>query len=216
MAYTAPLMSSNRSNEVNLPVPPPLLHTRTGSDLGERPLTPKDHENAFISPTQTPQGSPSKNKMPPGAFDLPDVFSNAMKLLPTMGSPNKGPKQQSPASPNKANLQRADQGAEDVFVAQDAKAGAPGSPTRKANKENTPPTRPNMQKDVSYLSQAAASRQDPYRSQDAPRPASPTRPKYAAAPTPEEMEKLQKASVKRLANVTQLCKNHGEKLNAQD
>ena len=205
MASNTPLSPGGRQPDFSLPIPPPLLHTRTGSDLGERPLTPGGSENAFVSPVQTPQGSPSKNRLPPGAFDLPDVFSNAMKLFPTMGSPNKGSKQQSPTSPNKGNLQKPEQGYEEGYMGQDTRAGAPGSPTRKSNKENTPPARPNMQKDTSFMSHAAASRQDPYRTQDAPRPSSPTRQTYAAAPTAEEMEKLQKASVKRLANVTQLC-----------
>lgn len=204
MASSMPLSMSSKT-DFALPVPPPLLHTRTGSDLGERPLTPGQSENAFISPTQTPQGSPSKNKMPPGAFDLPDVFSNALKLMPTMGSPNKGPKQQSPTSPNKSNMQRPEQVFEDGVALPDVKAGVPGSPTRKSNQENTPPTRPNVQKDVGFVSQAAASRQDPYRTQDAQRPSSPTRQRYNTSPTQEEIEKLQKASVKRLANVTQLC-----------
>lgn len=201
MASSASL-PSNRNHDFTLPIPPPLLHTRTGSDLGDRPLTPGSSENAFVSPTQTPQGSPSKNKMPPGAFDLPDVFSNAMKLFPTMGSGNKGPKQQSPTSPNKSNTQQAFENS-----IPDLKAGIPGSPTRKSNKENTPPARPAVSKETNFVSQAAASRQDPYRSQDAHRPASPTRTRYAISPTQEELEKLQKTSVKRMANVTQLCES---------
>lgn len=54
------------------------------------------------------------------------------------------------------------------------------------------------------MSQAAASRQDPYRSRDDP---GLTRQKSVISGnlSPEDMEKLQKASVKRLANVTQLC-----------
>jgi len=152
-----------------------------------------------MSPVQTPQGSPSKRQMPPGAFDLPDVFSNAMKLIPTIGSTNnKAPKQQLPTSPSKLNMQ--DQ--QDPF--QDPR---PSSPSRISNKENTSPSRPNLQKDTSYISQAAASRQDPYRTQahDGSRPASPTRQKLAPSPTQAEMEKLAKPAVKRLANVTQLC-----------
>ena len=137
--------------------------------------------------------------MPPGAFDLPDVFSNAMKLFPTMGSPNKTSKQESPTSPGKPTMQRPDS------IYDDSKLPQPSSPTRTSNKENTSPTRPSPQKENSFMSQAAASRQDPYRPQDSQRPASPTRQKVAPSPTQEEMEKLQKASVKRLANVTQLC-----------
>lgn len=157
--------------------------------------------DAFMSPVQTPQGSPSKRQMPPGAFDLPDVFSNAMKLIPTIGSTNnKGPKQVLPTSPSKLNIQ--DQ--QDPF--QDPR---PSSPSRISNKENTSPSRPNLQKDTSYISHAAASRQDPYRTQaqDGTRPASPTRQKLAPSPTQAEMEKLAKPAVKRLANVTQLCRS---------
>ncbi|GAB7348062.1 hypothetical protein MBLNU459_g6096t1 [Dothideomycetes sp. NU459] len=204
----SPITFGGKNTGVNLPVPPPTLHARTGSDLGARPLTPTDGhgQNAWVSPMQTPQGSPSKNRLPPGAFDLPDVFSNAMKLLPTLGSSqNKSPKQQqhhqpqSPTSPNKLNIQTS---YDDPFVAQQAKAGAPGSPTRKANKENTPPSR--IPQKENYISQAAASRQDPYRTRGDEH--SPARQKsvISSGLTPEDMEKLQKASVKRLANVTQL------------
>lgn len=163
-----------------------------------RRLTMFQAENeAFISPAQTPQGSPSKRQAPPGAFDLPDVFSNAMKLIPTIGSTNKGPKQQLPTSPSKLSIQ------DDQDPFQDPR---PSSPSRLSNKENTSPSRPNLQKDNSYISQAAASRQDPYRTQqDGSRPASPTRQKLAPSPTQAELEKLQKPAVKRLANVTQLC-----------
>lgn len=202
-----------QSTGIDLPVPPPRLHTRTGSDLGERPLTPMSAsraQNAFISPSQTPQGSPSKNRMPPGAFDLPDVFSNAMKLLPTIGSSNKTPKQQAPLSPNKLNLQREAQ-YDDPFADPSSKAGVPGSPTRKSNKENTPPpSRLPVIKDSasahsSHTSHAAASRQDPYRTRGDDH--SPTRAKsvISGGLTAEEIEKLSKPSVKRLANVTQLC-----------
>lgn len=198
----SPITFGGKNTGVNLPVPPPTLHTRTGSDLGHRPLTPTDGQSAWVSPVQTPQGSPSKNKLPPGAFDLPDVFSNAMKLLPTLGSStNKTPKQQhSPTSPNRLNIQT---NYDDPFALQQAKAGAPGSPTRKGNKENTPPTR--IPQKENYISQAAASRQDPYRTRGDDH--SPSRQKsiISGGLTPEDMEKLQKASVKRLANVTQLC-----------
>lgn len=163
-------------------------------------------QNAFVSPVQTPQGSPSKNKMPPGAFDLPDVFSNAMKLLPTMGSsPSKTSKQQH-ISPSKSS-------GDDVFGLPDYNTGIPGSPTRQSNKENTQPgspTRPQVQKEQSFLTQAAGLRQDPYRTRgEADRPSSPTRRGYInqGGLTAEDMEKLNKQSVKRLANVTQLCRS---------
>ena len=152
-------MDSNHSRDgFQLPAPPPALHTR-GSDMG-RPGTPS--QEAFTSPQQTPQGSPSKHHQPPGAFDLPHVFENAMKLLPTIGSPSKT-KPGTPTSPNKAKLQGADE--TDPFT-QDVTTLTPGSPTRKSNKENTPPNaRPGLQKEPSYLTHAAQSRQEPYRTQ---------------------------------------------------
>lgn len=173
------MASPDKSLHLNMPMMPPPMHSRGGSDLGERPLTPTSprHQNhtaqPFISPAQTPQGSPSKNRMPPGAFDLPDVFSNAMKLLPTLGSPSKTPRNQD------------------------------HSPTRKGNKENTPPTRPGAQQQ-DHVSQAAASRQSQYRGQDE-QPLSRQRSVISGGLTQEEIEKLQKPTVKRLANVTQLC-----------
>jgi len=200
MAAGTPMASGGPNHDFTLPIPPPLLHTRSSNDVNEQPGTPRRDADAFISPVQTPTGSPSKNKMPPGAFDLPDVFSNAMKLVPTQGQPNGKAlqaKQQGTASPSKAEF--------DPFSGQDAKGGAPGSPLRKQGKENTPPAyRPQVQQTQSYVNQAAASRQEPYRTRGDEH--SPTRQKQAisGALTAEEIEKLQKPSVKRLANVTQL------------
>jgi serine/threonine protein kinase len=162
--------------------------------------------DAFISPLQTPQGSPSKNKLPPGAFDLPSVFSNAMKLLPTQGQPHQSTLHSKPHhAAAAATSPRLDDDL-DPFSGQDAKAGAPGSPTRKTGKENTPPSqRPQPQSTNSFVNQAAASRQQPYRQRE---DHSPTRYSNktisAGGLTPEDVEKLQKPNVKRLANVTQL------------
>lgn len=162
-----------------------------------RPGTPS--QDGFTSPQQTPQGSPSKHHQPPGAFDLPHVFENAMRLLPTMGSPSKS-KPGTPTSPNKLKL-----GADDTDPFQDATTLTPGSPTRRANQENTPPnSRPGVHKASSYITHAAQSRQDPYRTQTAD-PAT----RYYPGPqrlSAEDLEKARKPSVKRLANVTQLCK----------
>lgn len=216
----SPIRIGGQKTGVDLPVPPPVFHARTGSDLGERPLTPmsmsaNQHHSAFISPSSTPQGSPSKNRLPPGAFDLPDVFSNAMKLLPTLGSSSKIPKQTTqqhspaPLSPNKSNVQPQAQ-YEDPFADPAVKASTPGSPTRKSNKENTPPTSRlplNKDKDAShpnYTSHAAASRQDPYRTRGDDHSPTRSRSVIAGGLTPEEVERLSKPAVKRLANVTQL------------
>ncbi|KAF2135773.1 uncharacterized protein K452DRAFT_238737 [Aplosporella prunicola CBS 121167] len=151
-----------------------------------RPETPSSNP-AFLSPQQTPTGSPSKHHAPPGAYDLPNVFDNAMKLMPTVGTPSRiaRPVQHSPASPS-PNRSEFDQ----------------GSPTRRANKENTPPDRPAVPKESNFVTQAAASRQEPYK----PRGDASVGKTYnlQRGLSPEDVEKLQKPSVKRLANVTQL------------
>ena len=194
MAANAP----SESQSFQLPTPPPPLHMR--SDNMDRPATPS--REPFISPQQTPQGSPSKHHQPPGAFDLPNVFENAMRLLPTIGSPSKSGRQpQTPTSPSKANIQAG----EDIEHNQDLTTIGPSSPTRKANKENTPPgLRPAVQKESSYLNHAAASRQEPYRTRDTDR--SPRQHPGVQRLSAEELEKARKPTVKRLANVTQLCK----------
>jgi len=182
-----------------LPTPPPLLHTRAGNEVFDRPSTPSRDDDAFISPTQTPQGSPSKNRMPPGAFDLPNVFSNALKLVPTQSQPISAPlqtKQQGSATPTKRE--------HDPFGGQESRIGAPGSPTRENGKENTlPSSRPQVQQTQSYINQAAASRQEPYRQREEPSPARQTK-TISGGLTAEEAEKLKGPSVRRLANVTQL------------
>ncbi|KAF2873072.1 kinase-like domain-containing protein [Massariosphaeria phaeospora] len=182
------------SNNFQLPIPPPPLHTRS-NDMA-RPGTPP--REAFISPQQTPQGSPSKSHHPPGAFDLPNVFENAMRLIPTIGSPSKS-KPATPASPRKPVVQT---GEDADYTAQDLTTLGPGSPTRKPNQENTPPgARPGLQKDPSYTTHAAQSRQEPYRTREAEQS------RYLHGPqrlSTEELEKVRKPAVKRMANVTQL------------
>ncbi|KAF2708334.1 kinase-like protein [Pleomassaria siparia CBS 279.74] len=187
-------MAADRQS-FQLPIPPPPLHTRS-SDM-VRPATPSQEH--FVSPQQTPQGSPSKHHQPPGAFDLPHVFENAMRLLPTTGSPSRS-KPHTPTSPNKAPPHTVD----DVdYSTQDLTTLGPGNPTRKSNKENTPPSaRPSIQKEPSYITQAAQSRQDPYRTREADQST-----RYLNGPqrlSAEELEKARKPSAKRLANVTQL------------
>lgn len=186
------LMAPSTPLDFALPTPPPPLHTRASNDRTNTTSHDADGaaNEAFISPPQTPQGSPSKNKLPPGAIDLPHVFHNAMKLLPTQGQ------SQHP------NLQHQQQYADAIGA--DVKAGPPGSPPRKTGKENTPPShRPQLQQTQSFVNQAAASRQEPYRQRDDPSPTHASR-ALAGGLTSEDLEKLQKPSVKRLANVTQL------------
>lgn len=190
-----------------LPVPPPPLHTRSSQNeaFGERPSTP--NRNNFITPVSTPQGSPSKNKNPPGANDLPVAFDNAMKLTPTtFGSPTKSGRG-TPLSPGKSNTLAVDESyfgnssanIDDSIIHKSAVS--PGSPLRKQGKENTPPSSRQGQ-DPLAQNQAALSRQELYQ------PREQTTKKYNTQRglTPEELEILQKPNVKRLANVTQLCK----------
>jgi cell cycle protein kinase DBF2 len=188
---------NNKNNRDNfqLPAPPPLLHTR-GNSM-DRPGTPAE---AFISPQQTPQGSPSKHHQPPGAFDLPHVFENAMRLLPTISSPRSKPT--SPTSPNKLKLG----GSEDAdYAGPDSTTVASGSPTRRSNQENAPPSgRTALQKDNGHMTHAAQSRQEPYRTREAEHST-----RYLNGPqrlSAEDVEKARKPAVKRLANVTQLCR----------
>lgn len=195
-----------------LPVPPPPLHTRSSQNEGfsERPNTPG--RNSFITPVSTPQGSPSKNRNPPGANDLPFAFENAMKIGPnsTFGSPTKLGRSQAgtPLSPGKSNAMAIDEsyfgnasGNVDDSIIQKS-AVAPGSPLRKQGKENTPPT--SRQGLDSAQNQAAVSRHELYQPRDQPQ----TTKKFNTQRglTVEELEILNKPNVKRLANVTQLCK----------
>ncbi|GKZ19324.1 hypothetical protein AbraIFM66951_005553 [Aspergillus brasiliensis] len=177
---------------LRLPNPPPLLHTRAGNEALDRPSTPA--ENGFTSPVQTPQGSPSKNRMPPGAIDLPNVFEKALKLNPT--SPTKGTYNHY-NHPMFAPPRSGEDFTESVI------RQPPGSPTRKSNKENTPPNSTRLTKDLGPNPAAAAiSRHEPYQQRDLEsiqRRQVPMR-----GLTPEELEKLQNPRVKRLVNVTQL------------
>lgn len=144
----------------------------------------------------TPQGSPSKNKVPPGALDLPSVFEKAMKLTPT--SPTKAtynhynhPMFSPPKAPG-----------EDF---NESVIRQPPSPTRKSNKENTPPNSTRLGKDLGPNPAAAAiSRQEAYKTRDAD--SIQRRQVQMRGLTPEELEKLQDPKVKRLVNVTQLCR----------
>lgn len=165
--------TASHEPKMTMPIPPPLLHTRSGNEGHERPSTPTG--NAFVSPVQTPQGSPSKKQLPPGATDLPNIFDNALKLG-----------QYSPTKQSGSPLK------DDGYA--DARKSRPESPTRVSNKENAPssPTR--------FQNHAAASRQEQYQRTDTRR-----MPQTTRGLTSEELQKLSQPKVKRLANVTQLC-----------
>lgn len=199
MTSTAPPPSplGKGKPDFTMPMPPPLLHTRSGNEIFEAPHTPTS--TGFTSPYATPQGSPSKNKLPPGATELPDVFDNAMKL----DSPTKlGRQQLSPSSPNKIGRQAFDESL-DASVNRPEYGLAPGSPTRKRGKENTPPGLRSSKPGTP--NQAAVSRQEPYHARDTESGAK-ARYNPQRGLTAEELEKLQLPKVKRLANVTQLCR----------
>ena len=195
-------------------MPPPPLHTRSGNGALDRPQTPD--QQRFTSPSQTPQGSPSKRQCPPGANNLPDAFNNALKLTSTpLNSPAKVARQQpasSATAPNRntvlvagdCNNTNSNSNFDDSVIHKDAYATTPGSPTRKSNKENTPPGLKGP-KEASYpQNQAAASRQELYQPREPPGASNRKNYETQRGLTVEELEKLQKPQVKRLANVTQL------------
>ncbi|KIX93725.1 uncharacterized protein Z520_10631 [Fonsecaea multimorphosa CBS 102226] len=200
MAVGSTPLSPKSQQDLNMvmPMPPPLLHTRSGNEMYDRPQTPTTPGSAvahgFTSPVQTPQGSPSKRQLPPGANDLPNVFDNAMKLAPT--SPTKA----QPKSPAKQGFSAGDENvSEDPFADPAAQYYARSeSPTRQSNKENAPASGLGYGKGVQQ-NHAALSRQEQYRTADSKKTLNTTK-----GLTAEELQKLQLPKVKRLANVTQL------------
>ena len=198
-ATTLPGSPLKNKPDFTLPMPPPPLHTRSGNGIyGDVPHTPMG--SGFTSPYATPQGSPSKSKLPPGAHELPDAFENAMNLEPA--SPSKERQQLSPHSPNKQPRQ----GIQEALDEQSGRPYSvigPGSPARKLGKENTPPGI--IHSKPLTPNQAAVSRQEPYQSRDNE---SGIKIRYnpQRGLTADELEKLKLPRVKRLANVTQLCK----------
>lgn len=201
MAAKAPPSSPFKNKpDFSMPIPPPALHTRSGNEIyGDGPHTPTS--TGFTSPHATPQGSPSKSKLPPGAHGLPNAFENAMSLGPS--SPTKTRQQLSPGSPNKGPRHGIEEALEDGANRPYSAIG-PGSPARKMGKENTPPGI--MHSKPTTPNHAAISRQEPYQVRETE---SGVKAKHTTQRglTPEEVEKLQLPRVKRLANVTQLCKS---------
>ncbi|EGD85059.1 AGC/NDR/NDR-UNCLASSIFIED protein kinase [Trichophyton rubrum D6] len=176
---------------------PPMLNTRSGNEPYERPLTPPQTHAGFISPINTPQGSPSKNKVPPGATGLVNVFDNAMRLTPS--SPSKSGFGKSPLSPGRGQV-------DDLTAYNEGREESvrPGSPTRLSNKENAPIPGLRLGKEANTLSHAAMSRREQYQTGDRMEAGLRKPQAQIRGLTAEELEKLQQPKVKRLANVTQL------------
>lgn len=195
MAVSTPVSpAQNRGLKDTLPMPPPLLHTRSGNEIYEGVQTPTCY--GFTSPAQTPVGSPSKKQLPPGANDLPNVFDSALKLAIT------SPSKIQAGSPNRQGLSIGDDNVQkDPFADPAPYSGRSESPTRQSNKENAPSTAGRYGKDVSIQqNHAAISRQEQYQLAETRKS-----PLIRGLST-EEVQKLQLPRVKRLANVTQLCK----------
>lgn len=181
---------------------------KSQTESPHRPGTPTKR-NSFLNPASTPQGSPSKRTVPPGAHDLPVAFDNAMNLNSTgLDAPIKLGRPQSvyvaPLSPGKSNAQPFDDSTVSVDDSVIHKTKSPGSPTKKKGQENTPPvSRLGAADSPLQQSHAALSRQQPY---EQSRPTTATK-KFNTSRglTAEEREILQRPNVRRLVNVTQLC-----------
>lgn len=185
-----------------------------GANPTDRPNTP--NRNSFITPASTPMGSPSKKMAPPGAHELPAAFDHAMKIGSHHGleSPLKLRPQTgagAPLSPVRKNLLPVD---DDYFevpptsesVIHKKPAVSPGSPTKKMDQENTPPSRTAAAGGAAPAAdgahnQAAISRHEIYREN---KPHATKRFNTSRGLTPEELEILKKPNVQRMVNVTQL------------
>lgn len=169
-----------------------------------RPGTPS-RPNSFINPP-TPQGSPSKKTVPPGAHDLTTSFENAMNLNDGPGVKLTRPQSViTPLSPGKSNVQPYDESSTLVDESVIHKGTSAGTPLKKQGQENTPPVSRLAATDSPLQhSHAAVTRQQLY--EPSHRPLTPAK-KFNTTRglTQEEKEILQKPNVKRLVNVTQLC-----------
>ncbi|KAL2122089.1 hypothetical protein VTJ04DRAFT_2544 [Mycothermus thermophilus] len=178
-----------------------------------RPSTPV--RNNFTTPISTPQGSPSKKTIPPGANELPASFQGMKINQPSaFDTPVKLGRPQSviaPLSPGKSNLHGHDDRPSAVDDSALRRGGQrPGSPVKGHGhghghghgQENTHPGLPRdpFTEPTYQPSHAALSRQEQYQ----PRDRTTRRFGTTRGLTPEERELLQKPSVKRLVNVTQL------------
>ena len=183
------------------------------TDASGRPVTPSK-SNSFVEPTATPQGSPSKRTAPPGAFDLPAAFDNAMNLK-TAGveAPLKLTRPQSvittPQSPGKARSNPLDEASPNVDDSVIHKGVAPSSPLKKQGQENTPPAARLAGTDSPVQhNHAALTRQQLYEPRERPTTPAAKRFNTSRPLNAEERELLNKPHVKRMVNVTQLCESH--------
>ncbi|KAH6973655.1 kinase-like domain-containing protein [Ilyonectria robusta] len=172
-----------------------------------RPGTPTKADN-FVNPTSTPQGSPSKKTIPPGAHDLPNAFDQAMSLnTPSIEAPVKLGRPHSlvaPLSPGKSNAQPLDESSVNVDDSVIHKTKS-SSPLKKQGQENTPPAgRMPAPESPHQHSHAALSRQQLYEHKDRPTTPAAKRFNTSRGLTAEEREILQKPNVRRMVNVTQL------------
>jgi cell cycle protein kinase DBF2 len=180
------------------------------ADASDRPVTPSK-TNSFIEPTATPQGSPSKRTAPPGAFDLPAAFDNALNLKAAgVEAPLKLTRPQSvittPQSPGKARSNPLDEASPNVDDSVIHKGVSPSSPLKKQGQENTPPAARLAGTDSPIQhNHAALTRQQLYEPRERPTTPAAKRFNTSRPLNAEERELLNKPHVKRLVNVTQLC-----------
>lgn len=176
---------------------------KTGGE-GSRPETPTK-TTSFLNPVTTPQGSPSKKTIPPGANELSSAFDNAMTLNETPLRLTRPQSVISPLSPGKSNAQPVDESNISVDDSVIHKTTSTGSPLRKQGQENTPPLS-RFAGTVSALqhNHAALSRQQLYEP-NARHTIAAKKFNTSRGLTAEEREILQKPHVRRMVNVTQLC-----------
>ncbi|KFA77357.1 hypothetical protein S40288_04335 [Stachybotrys chartarum IBT 40288] len=176
---------------------------KSQGDASARPATPIK-TNSFLNPSSTPQGSPSKKTMPPGAHDLPSAFETALSLNDTPVKLTRPQSVITPLSPGKSNAQPFDDSSYAADESVVHKAASSQSPLKKQGQENTPPA-PRLAAADSPLqhSHAAVTRQQLYEPKERPT-TSAKKFNTSRGLTAEEREILQKPHVKRMVNVTQL------------
>jgi cell cycle protein kinase DBF2 len=183
----------------------PAAKEKAGEEGSLRPGTPTK-TNSFINPP-TPHGSPSKKTLPPGAHDLTATFENSMNLNDAPAVKLARPQSViTPLSPGRSNVQPYEESSTIIDDSVIHKGTASTTtPLKKQGQENTPPVSRLVAADSPHqLNHAAVTRQQLYEPRD--RSLAPgKRFNTSRGLTAEEREILNKPSVKRLVNVTQLC-----------